>query len=260
MIIIYFAGCGTDWAVSPLSRLLTVLYLLVGMPIMYLYLMSTGNLMARLIAISIRGLMCQIAPSSSNNSRANTNTSSRRSSANSSNGTPQHKHDHHLSAMEKLTIKNRSTWQTRSSLEASHRTSHLIHSSYHGHPHNIIMDLSKPSIAPPILASIFILMVYMMSGAAILAEAQRWSYNDALYYCFVSLFTIGFGGLRPEDPHMWVCALYILMGVTILSTCCHLLHQEVTSSLEKYKSVKRRNRILLTEIEAAKANSNSELS
>ena len=121
------------------------------------------------------------------------------------------------------------------------------------------MDMSKPSIAPPILASIFILMLYMMSGAAILAEAQSWSYNDALYYCFVSLFTIGFGGLRPKDPHMWVCALYILMGVTILSTCCHLLHQEVTSSLEKYKSVKRRNRILLTEIEAAK-NSNSELS
>ena len=110
----YFAGCGTDWAVSPLSRLLTVLYLLVGMPIMYLYLMSTGNLMARLIAISIRGLMCS---ASSNNT---TNTNSRRSSANSSNGTPQHKHDH-LSAMEKLTIKNRSTWQTRSSLEASHR-------------------------------------------------------------------------------------------------------------------------------------------
>ena len=234
------SGCGTDWAVSPLSRLLTVLYLLVGMPIMYLYLMSTGNLMARLIAISIRGLMCKMNDRGSNTSR--------RSSA--SNGTPQHKD---LSAMEKLT-KNRSTWQTRSSLEASHRNSHMIHT--HGsHPSNLIMDLSKPSIAPPILASLLIAILYVICGAAVVADAQGWSYNDALYYCFVALFTIGFGGMRPQDPHMWVCALYILMGVTILSTCCHLLHQEVTTSLQKYKTVKRRNRILLTEIESAKASS-----
>ena len=152
--------------------------------------------------------------------------------------------------MEKLN-KNRSTWQTRSSLEAA-RNAHAMHSNPYN-PNNIILDLDRPRIAPPILTSLFILIVYMVCGAAVIADAQRWSYNDALYYCFVSLFTIGFGGMRPTDPHMWVCALYILIGVTILSTCCHLLHQEVTTSLQKYRNVKRRNRILLTEIESAKA-------
>ena len=177
--------------------------------------------------------------------------SSRRSSA--SNGTPQHKD---IAAMEKLN-KNRSTWQTRSSLEAA-RNAHAFHSNGFNNPNNIIMDLTRPSIAPPILTSLFIITVYIACGAAAVADAQSWSYNDALYYCFVSLFTIGFGGMRPADPNMWVCALYILIGVTILSTCCHLLHQEVTTSLQKYRNVKRRNRILLTEIESA--NKASELS
>ena len=63
---IFLTGCGTDWAVSPLSRLLTVLYLLVGLPVMYLYLMSTGHLLARIICISIRGLACTSSKMSAN--------------------------------------------------------------------------------------------------------------------------------------------------------------------------------------------------
>ena len=36
-----------DWALSPLSRLLTVLYLIVGAPIMFMYLRTTGSAAAR---------------------------------------------------------------------------------------------------------------------------------------------------------------------------------------------------------------------
>ena len=49
-----------------------------------------------------------------------------------------------------------------------------------------------------------LLIVYILTGAAVIAEAQKWRYNDALYYCFVSLFTIGFGGARPQDPNLWI--------------------------------------------------------
>ena len=91
-----------------------------------------------------------------------------------------------------------------------------------------------------------------------IAEAQNWSYLDAMYYCFVSLFTIGFGGIQlEEESTLWICALYLLFGVTLLSTCCHILHQEVTTNLKKYRSVKRRNRLILTEIEANKVDNAS---
>ena len=96
------------------------------------------------------------------------------------------------------------------------------------------------------------MIVYILCGAAVIAEAQKWSYNNALYFCFLSLFSVGLGGIRPQEPNLWICAMYLLLGMTLMSTCGHILHQEVTSSLSKYRNVKRRNRILLTELESVK--------
>ena len=108
------SGCGTDWAVSPLSRLLTVLYLLVGLPIMYLYLTSTGSLMARLVCFLIRGLMCKSM--TNNRSATNQNTNSRNSSKQC---TPQHEHSAAMISRAGILYNDkRSTWQTRSSLAA----------------------------------------------------------------------------------------------------------------------------------------------
>ena len=43
----FISGSGMDWALSPLSRLLTVAYLIVGAPIMFMYLRTTGGAAAR---------------------------------------------------------------------------------------------------------------------------------------------------------------------------------------------------------------------
>ena len=42
-----FSGGGVDWVVSPLSRVLTIFYILVGAPIMYFYISTSGSLFAR---------------------------------------------------------------------------------------------------------------------------------------------------------------------------------------------------------------------
>ena len=47
MIHVFISGSGMDWALSPLSRLLTVAYLIVGAPIMFMYLRTTGGAAAR---------------------------------------------------------------------------------------------------------------------------------------------------------------------------------------------------------------------
>ena len=117
----------------------------------------------------------------------------------------------------------------------------------------IVNNLSRPNVAPPMAGCLLIITIYTLTGAAVISEAQSWHYNDALYYCFVSLFTIGFGGARPQDPNLWICAIYLLFGVTLMSTCGHILHLEVNLNMQVYKHVKRRNQILLTELESAKA-------
>ena len=163
-------------------------------------------------------------------------------------GTPQ---KDSMSNSEKL--QQRSTWQTRSSLAARSgpnsgpiimgRDGLLMGQSgttgtYSGTTGNIISDFNKPNVAVPICGCLFLVTIYIFSGAAVIAKAQNWAYFDAMYYCFISLSTIGFGGIRlEEDSTLWVCALYLLFGMTILSTCCHILHQEVRIWKLKHKYV-----------------------
>ena len=52
-----FTGSGMDLELSPLSRWLTVAYLLVGVPIMFVYLKTTGGLAARGIRLLTRHIV-----------------------------------------------------------------------------------------------------------------------------------------------------------------------------------------------------------
>lgn len=251
-------GCGIDWAVSPLSRLLTVMYLVIGAPIMYLYLTTTGGLLTKAICFSCHRLTCKRRPPPKNN------VSSRRSSTS---GTPSAPHKEltsggprrsasYVGSTEKLAMGGkRSTWQTRGSLAAqSHNVpvSTSIHMSNSNGSVNTIMSANvvvppRPNVAPPIVACVLVLTCYVLSGAAIVAEGQKWTYRDSLYFCFVSLTTVGFGGVKITEPN--VCALYLFVGITLLSTCGHILLQEVVFKLKRYKCMKRRHRSLMESFE-----------
>lgn len=71
---------------------------------------------------------------------------------------------------------------------------------------------------------------YVACGALLLSEAQGWSAGEALYFCFIALCTVGFGGLRPEDPHLLPCVLYLFFGLAVLSTCFHLAREELRAA------------------------------
>lgn len=231
---------------------MTVVYLLVGLPIMYLYLTSTGSLMARLFSLLLRSLLCR---------RNNKDTSSKKQTGT----TPQHELNASLSRTN--SGDKRSTWQTRSSLEARniHNNSAYISNaaSHYGSVNYSTLSAvytqhSRPNVAPPILGCMLLLLGYLLTGAAVIGQAQDWSYSDALYYSFVSLFTIGLGGIRLEEPNLWICAVYLMFGVTLLSTCAHIIHQEVTCALANYKNfVFRKNQMLLHDLESGGAGTGS---
>ena len=65
------------------------------------------------------------------------------------------------------------------------------------------------------------------------------------YFCFVSLATVGFGGLRPSEPHLWSCAIYIFFAAAILSTVVHILYEDVVCRLSRYRAHKAHQRLLL---------------
>ena len=40
---------------------------------------------------------------------------------------------------------------------------------------------------------------YVTCSAVLVARIQSWSFFDAFYFCFMTLFTVGLGGLSPNQ-------------------------------------------------------------
>ncbi len=96
----------------------------------------------------------------------------------------------------------------------------------------IFNSLARPKdLLLPLLASAVLVALYVVCGALLLSEAQGWTAGEALYFCFVALCTVGFGGLRPEDPHLFPCVAYLFFGLAVISTCFHLIRDEVRSAI-----------------------------
>lgn len=69
-------------------------------------------------------------------------------------------------------------------------------------------------------------------GAAAFSEFEGWSYFDSVYYCFITLTTIGFGdmvalqkdnALNRKPEYVMFALIFILFGLAIVAACLNLL-------------------------------------
>lgn len=74
--------------------------------------------------------------------------------------------------------------------------------------------------------------ILMTSMAAVFAKYERWDYFDALYYCFITLTTIGFGdyvalqkesALQSKPEYVALSLIFILFGLSVVSSAVNLL-------------------------------------
>jgi potassium channel subfamily K protein 9 len=74
--------------------------------------------------------------------------------------------------------------------------------------------------------------VVLAGGAALFSHFERWSYLDSLYYCFITLTTIGFGdfvalqkegALQTQPEYVAFSLFFVLFGLAVLSACMNLL-------------------------------------
>lgn len=104
----------------------------------------------------------------------------------------------------------------------------------------------------PLVFCFAVLVVYICVGALVLCHLETSSsYLDGIFFCFMTLSTIGFGdsgvpyGVFSEESNQnraegnaifWLSSLYILVGMALTSMCFNILHYEVVRRFKHNES------------------------
>ena len=99
------------------------------------------------------------------------------------------------------------------------------------------IDYSRKPV--PILLSIVLVVAYIIGGAFLFQMWEGWSFLDSSYFCFITLTTIGFGDLTPDqkntadgEQRIALCSLYLLFGIAMIAMSFNLLQEEVINSVK----------------------------
>ncbi|XP_022171044.1 uncharacterized protein LOC111034234 [Myzus persicae] len=96
------------------------------------------------------------------------------------------------------------------------------------------------SFVPLLLVGFAFMSMYIGCGAAILhrLDGGGKSYLDCVFFCFMLLSTIGYGNSRSMDVTLtgtatvWFCSVYILSGMALTAMCFNIVHHGVSTKLK----------------------------
>jgi potassium channel subfamily K len=114
-------------------------------------------------------------------------------------------------------------------------------------------DLNLEKAERGLIVYTFILAVWFIWGAGMFSELMDLSYGNAMYYCVVSLLTIGLGDIIPTTAVSKAMALvYSLSGVIILGLIIAMIRSMVikaASPIVFWSSIEKRRQKLLKKIQ-----------
>ena len=102
------------------------------------------------------------------------------------------------------------------------------------------IDYKKVTV--PISITLFVIVSYVFLGGYLFKTLEGWTLLDGIYFCLITLLTIGLGDFVPgnsisvENSNEYVLAIvafYILMGISLLSMCINLMQEEVLAKIKK---------------------------
>lgn len=111
------------------------------------------------------------------------------------------------------------------------------------------VSLQGFSIIAPISLCLTAIFTYIFFGALVLYQLEGWSPIDGVYFCFMSLSTIGFGHLAPglsqkngaSSGTVWFCSIYIITGLALTAMCFNVLHDEIVHRLTHHEKILKGN-------------------
>ena len=102
------------------------------------------------------------------------------------------------------------------------------------------------SILAPICLCLCMMIVYIVVGALVLYRLEDWPMLDGIYFCFMTLSTIGFGDLMPglrkdSTATLWFLSVYIMSGMALTAMCFNVLHDEIMHRIKHVVDINSRN-------------------
>lgn len=96
----------------------------------------------------------------------------------------------------------------------------------------------------PVSLVLAILATYLFLGAIMFSVWEGWSFLDSIYFCFITVSTIGFGDFAPghagskvvsldasknEHLHLFACCAYLIFGLVLVAMSFSLVQEEITA-------------------------------
>lgn len=98
-------------------------------------------------------------------------------------------------------------------------------------------DRAPRRIIVPSSACLWVIGGYVLTGAIMFAEWEKWGYLDSTYFCVTSLCKIGFGDLVPganimdskegSQTKLVINFIYMLVGLGLVAMCYNLMREEI---------------------------------
>lgn len=89
----------------------------------------------------------------------------------------------------------------------------------------------------PISLAIFILILYILCGGLIYWLWEEWDFFDSFYFVFISMSTIGFGDIVPNDAAcMIVSIVYLVFGLALMSMCINVVQDKISDTFKTASS------------------------
>ncbi len=54
----------------------------------------------------------------------------------------------------------------------------------------------------PIMVNLIMIFLFLFGGAVIFSDWEEWALGPSLYFCFITLTTIGFGDMTPDNAFL----------------------------------------------------------
>lgn len=112
----------------------------------------------------------------------------------------------------------------------SHDTPSRIPLLYHNHHPS---PPPPPPPSPPLTLAVLLFAAYLCLGAATFV-CFGWDFSDALYFCFVAVSTIGIEEQLPTTSQLFICAVYLFVGLIVVAMCFSLVHDEVNLKCKQF--------------------------